>query len=254
MHDRDVLHMYTYIFDHLPPRKFIFSNIFLRGNWFFRTFFSVEIDFFEHFSPRKLIFSKNFLRGNWFVERFSPRKLIFRTFFLHWPPGVKLAATGVICPLGAMFTPSFTPRGEHSLLFRRMEGKQMISLPRDNLTSRGKNSPLGDNFTPGGQLRPWGTTSPLGDNFAPGGQFRPWGQFKKGPLGSPGAVVVDVVLDPGWTLRHHFFHVDSTSNASTHTVSVLLRLGSIWWISCGRNCKMYVSKYSGFFGLWVPLN
>jgi hypothetical protein len=26
-----------------------------------------------------------------------------------------------ICPLGGMFTPSFTPRGEHSLLLKRME-------------------------------------------------------------------------------------------------------------------------------------
>jgi hypothetical protein len=29
---------------------------------------------------------------------------------------------GEIFPLGGMFTPSYTPRGEHSLQFRRMEG------------------------------------------------------------------------------------------------------------------------------------
>jgi hypothetical protein len=50
---------------------------------------------------------------------------------------------GKICPLGGMFTPSFTPRGEHSLVFRRMEGWT------ENFT------PKGTKFTPGGQLRPW---------------------------------------------------------------------------------------------------
>jgi hypothetical protein len=38
------------------------------------------------------------------------------------PLGVNLAPRGELCPLGVKFTPSFTPRGEHSLLFRRMEG------------------------------------------------------------------------------------------------------------------------------------
>jgi hypothetical protein len=32
-----------------------------------------------------------------------------------------LATRGEICPLGGMFTTLFTPRGDHSLLFRRME-------------------------------------------------------------------------------------------------------------------------------------
>jgi hypothetical protein len=32
--------------------------------------------------------------------------------------------------LGGMFTPSFTPRGEYSLLFRRMGGKQRVFTPR----------------------------------------------------------------------------------------------------------------------------
>jgi hypothetical protein len=33
-----------------------------------------------------------------------------------------VAPRGELCPLGEMFTPSFTPRGEHSVAFRRMEG------------------------------------------------------------------------------------------------------------------------------------
>jgi hypothetical protein len=49
-----------------------------------------------------------------------------------------------------MFTPSFTPRSEHSLLFRRMEGQT------ENFTP----TPV-DNFTPGTKLT-------LGDNFALG--------------------------------------------------------------------------------------
>jgi hypothetical protein len=67
------------------------------------------------------------------------------------PLGVNLAPTGEICPLGVKFTPSFTLMGEHSLLFRRMEGRT-------------------ENFTPKGITSPQGTNSPLGDNFAPGGQ------------------------------------------------------------------------------------
>jgi hypothetical protein len=55
-----------------------------------------------------------------------------------------------------MFTPSFTPRGEHSLLLRRMEN--------------------GDNFTPRGQ------NSPLGDNLAPGAKFSSGGKVNNGPL------------------------------------------------------------------------
>jgi hypothetical protein len=41
-----------------------------------------------------------------------------------------------------MFTPSFTPKGEHSLLFKRMEWRTK--------------KPGGAKFTPGSQLRPWG--------------------------------------------------------------------------------------------------
>jgi hypothetical protein len=35
-----------------------------------------------------------------------------------------------ICPLGVKFTPSFSPRGEHFLLFRRMEGRTENFTPR----------------------------------------------------------------------------------------------------------------------------
>jgi hypothetical protein len=69
--------------------------------------------------------------------------------FLNSPLGVNLALSGVICPLGGMFIPSFTPRGEHSLLFRRMEGQT-------------------ENFTPEGQIRPWGKSLPLGAKLTMG--------------------------------------------------------------------------------------
>jgi hypothetical protein len=49
-------------------------------------------------------------------------------------PGVNLAPRGEICPLGGMFT----PRGEHPLLFRGMEGQ--ISQAA--------------NFTPGDNIHP----------------------------------------------------------------------------------------------------
>jgi hypothetical protein len=55
-----------------------------------------------------------------------------------------------------MFTPSFIPRGEHSLLFRRMEGQT------ENFTCGDKIHPWGTKFTPEGE------NSPLGDNFARG--------------------------------------------------------------------------------------
>jgi hypothetical protein len=38
----------------------------------------------------------------------------------------------------------------------------------------GHSSPLGANFSPGGQLLPWGPTSPLGANFSPLGQLQQW--------------------------------------------------------------------------------
>jgi hypothetical protein len=46
-----------------------------------------------------------------------------------------------------MFTPSFTPMGEHSLLFRRMEGRI------ENFTTHGdKFNPRGQNLTPGDKI------------------------------------------------------------------------------------------------------
>jgi hypothetical protein len=48
-----------------------------------------------------------------------------------------------------MFTLSFTPRGGHSLLFRRMEGQT------ENFHNQGITSLLGD------KVHPWGATSPL---------------------------------------------------------------------------------------------
>jgi hypothetical protein len=54
---------------------------------------------------------------------------------------VNWASRGVLCPLGDMFTPSFTPGDEHCLLLE--------------------------------DLHPQGTTSPLGPNFIPGGNFCP---------------------------------------------------------------------------------
>jgi hypothetical protein len=41
-----------------------------------------------------------------------------------------LTDRGQICPLGVKNTPSFTPRGEHSLLFRTMEGRTENFTPR----------------------------------------------------------------------------------------------------------------------------
>jgi hypothetical protein len=63
-----------------------------------------------------------------------------------------------------MFTPAFTQRGEHSLLFRRMEGRTENFTPREYL------HPSGTKFTPGRELRPWGS------------KFDPRGDAKNGPL------------------------------------------------------------------------
>jgi hypothetical protein len=49
----------------------------------------------------------------------------------------------------------FTPRDEHSLLFRRIEGRT------ENFTP-------GDNFTPRGQIRPWGSKFALGEKLSMG--------------------------------------------------------------------------------------
>jgi hypothetical protein len=55
-----------------------------------------------------------------------------------------LVPRGEICPLGVMFTPSFTPWGEHSLLFQKNGGSH----------PQGISSPLGDkvHFAPRGEV------------------------------------------------------------------------------------------------------
>jgi hypothetical protein len=66
------------------------------------------------------------------------------------PPGVNFAPWGELCPLGGLFTPSFTPRGAHSLMVRRTKGRTEGLHPWE-ITS-----PLGKNFTS------WGPISTLG--------------------------------------------------------------------------------------------
>jgi hypothetical protein len=56
-----------------------------------------------------------------------------------------------LCPLEGMFT----PKGEHSLLFRRIKGQtENFTPPGDKYTPRGQNSPLGENFAPGVKVCP----------------------------------------------------------------------------------------------------
>jgi hypothetical protein len=71
-----------------------------------------------------------------FVNKVAPKFVLLRAI-------INLTPRGEICPPGVMFIPSFPPRGEHSLLFRRMEGRA------ENFTPRAQNSPPGDNFAPG---------------------------------------------------------------------------------------------------------
>jgi hypothetical protein len=88
--------------------------------------------------------------------------------------------------------PFVPPRGKHSLLFRRMEGRT------ENSTPRGKLYRQGTKFTTGGQLRPQGQSLPLGVKLrmglcewhschmcwlVPHGSFR---QSKQGPLENSG--------------------------------------------------------------------
>jgi hypothetical protein len=86
----------------------------------------------------------------------------------HWPYHVQkflgsseasfeqheFAPRGELCPLGGMFTLSFTPRGEHSILFRRMEGQTDYLTPRNNFNPRVQSSPMRDNFASPGQSLP----------------------------------------------------------------------------------------------------
>jgi hypothetical protein len=76
-----------------------------------------------------------------------------------------------------MCTPSFSLRGENSLLFKRMEGQTENFTPPGPPPPGGEHSILfrwrkeqTENFTPGNNFTPRGQNSPLGDNFAPGGQ------------------------------------------------------------------------------------
>jgi hypothetical protein len=57
--------------------------------------------------------------------------IVFNNMSLHLR--VTFFAKGEFLPLWGMFTPSFTPRGEHTLLFRRTKGRTQV----------------GDNFNPG---------------------------------------------------------------------------------------------------------
>jgi hypothetical protein len=50
-----------------------------------------------------------------------------------------------------MFTPSFTPTGEHSLLFRQKNGGANREFHPKGITS-----------TPGDKIHPWGQSLPLG--------------------------------------------------------------------------------------------
>jgi hypothetical protein len=55
-----------------------------------------------------------------------------RCQFLAGMPGFLMShpTRGVICPLGGIFTTLFIPRGEHSLLFRILEGRTDDFNPR----------------------------------------------------------------------------------------------------------------------------
>jgi hypothetical protein len=95
-----------------------------------------------------------------------------------------LAPRGEICSIGGMFTTLFTPRGEHSLLFTRMEGWTDNFSPRGYIT-----------WTLGGQNSPPGTTSPLRPilNFAPRGKL--WPQGWSYPLGAKFSVRPSILLN-----------------------------------------------------------
>jgi hypothetical protein len=56
--------------------------------------------------------------------------------FLNWPQGVNFVPMGEICPIGGMFTPSFTPRG------------RTLSIVEKNGGANREFHPPGDHFTP----------------------------------------------------------------------------------------------------------
>jgi hypothetical protein len=105
-----------------------------------------------------------YLGGDVKMRAFLVTKLNLRAIlnFISGPPVFNFTPRGAFGSQGGnvfpwgMFTPSFTPgpRGEHYLLFRRMEGLTRIS-------PQGITSPT----SPGDKIHPWGTISPRGSKF-----------------------------------------------------------------------------------------
>jgi hypothetical protein len=85
--------------------------------------------------------TSNSYRGEGKIEKYliRPMSLLHRGPFLTSLPGPR----GKISPLGGMFTPSFTPRGVHSLQFRRMEGRTENFTPGDKFSTGGQSLPIG---------------------------------------------------------------------------------------------------------------
>jgi hypothetical protein len=71
------------------------------------------------------------------------------------PRGGNSAPRGELWSLGGLFTPSFTPKDEHYLLFRKAE------VRTESLHPYGITSSLGENFPPRKQIWPLGPTSPV---------------------------------------------------------------------------------------------
>jgi hypothetical protein len=110
------------------------------------------------------------LRGQISSKLVGPQAWSFRL-----GPGVHLAPRDELCPLGGLFTDSFTPRGEHSLMFRRM--KQWS-----------------------GGFHPWGVTSSLGELHHPWEPYLPLGAYLKTGLCPPSKKQVRLTVDPMGTL------------------------------------------------------
>jgi hypothetical protein len=87
----------------------------------------------------------------------------------NFPQKVNLPPMGELCPLGGIFTTSFTPRGEQSQLLRKMEGQTENLTPRGKIPLGEKSTPRGQNSHLGGQLQSWGS------------KFAPRGIVKNGP-------------------------------------------------------------------------
>jgi hypothetical protein len=80
------------------------------------------------------------------------------------PPRGELGPQSEICLLGGMFTPLFTPRGEHSLLYRTLTTVYKNGVANKEFHPQGITSPLGD------KNHNWETTSPLGVKGCPWGR------------------------------------------------------------------------------------